>query len=407
MLMSRNLAAALFILLAAPVAAQDVQRIAAIVNDEVVSGYDLEQRVDLVLSTTRLQDNAETRRRLRREVLRSLIGEKLQIQEAARNNIKVADDELQRALSTVARQNNVPEGRFDEFLRANGVPRASLEQQIKADLAWTKLVRRRLRGSATVSEEEIDDAMARIRRDADVEESRLSELFLPVDSPDVELETQRTAERLAQQLRDGAPFPAVARQFSRGTTAAAGGQIGWVSAGQLPTEIERAIDGLQPGQVSAPVRAAGGFYVMQLHERRKAGASGGEVLLDLRRIMLPPGSDAAAVERVAAARQGCDEASGAALELGAAEPAVLEGVKLGALPPPLRAVLAELPIGRFSEPVRGEGGDVLLMICTRDDSNAGGPTREQVADGLMRQRMGMLAQRYLRDLWRTAHVEYR
>ena len=407
MRMSPVFAAALLVLLAAPAAAQDVQRIAAIVNDDVISGYDLEQRVDLVISSTRLQDNPDTRRRLRREVLRTLIGEKLQIQEAARNNIKVADDELQRALTTLARQNNVPDGRFDEFLRANGVPRASLEQQIKADIAWTKLVRRRLRGAASVSEDEIDEAMARIRSNADVDESRVSEIFLPVDSPDVELETQRTAERLAQQIRDGAPFPAVARQFSRGTTAAAGGQIGWVSAGQLAQEVERAIEGLQPGQVSAPVRAAGGFYVLQLHERRKVGSSGGEVLLELRRIVLPAGADPAVVQRVAAARQGCDEASVAAQELGAAEPTVLDGVKLGALAPPLRAVLAELPIGRFSEPVRGESGPELLMVCARDDSKAGGPSREQVADGLMRQRMGMLAQRYLRDLWRTAHVEYR
>jgi peptidyl-prolyl cis-trans isomerase SurA len=401
------LAAALFLLLGAPAAAQDVQRIAAIVNDDVISGYDLEQRIDLVVSTTRLQDNAETRRRLRREVLRNLIGEKLQIQEAARNNIRVSDDEVQRALATVARQNNVPENRFDEFLRANGVPRASLEQQIKAEIAWGKLVRRRFAGSAVVSGEEIDEALERIRRTAGVDEFRVSELFLPVDSPEQEVETQRTAERLAQQIRDGAPFPAVARQFSRGSTAAAGGQIGWVRPGQLAPEIEQAVAGLQPGQVSAPVRSAGGFYVLQLHERRKGGLSEEEVVLELRRVLLPQGVDPDEVRRVAVERQGCESVEQAAQELGGREGPALDGVKLGQLPPPLRAVLAELQVGRFSEPVRGEEGAELLMVCGRDDSKAGGPSREQVAEGLTRQRMGMLAQRYMRDLWRTAHVELR
>lgn len=400
------LVAALFaFFFAAPLAAQDVQRIAALVNDDVISGYDLEQRVDLVISTTRLQDNPETRRRLRRDVLRGLIDEKLQLQEAARNNVSVDDEEIRRALNIIARQNNIPEDRMDEFLRANGVPKDALEQQIEAELAWTKLLRRRMRASAVVSPEEVDEAMARIRRNADNPEARVSEIFLPVDSPDLEAETQARAARLAQQIRDGAPFAAVARQFSRGTTAASGGQIGWVRAGQLAPELETAIEGLQPGQVSEPIRAAGGFYVLQLHERRRP-AGAGEVLLDLKRIMLPASADLAEAQRVAAAAQGCDAAEEVAQQLGAGEVGDLDSLKLSELPPPLRSVLAELPVGRFSEPVRAANGAALLVVCAREEGQ-GGPSREQVAENLARQRMGMLSNRYMRDLRRAAVVELR
>lgn len=397
--------AALLVLFAAPLAAQEVQRIAAIVNDDVISGYDLERRVDLVISTTRLQDNPETRRRLRRDVLRGLVDEKLQLQEAGRNNIKVGDDEVRRALGVIGRQNNVPEGQLDEFLRANGVPKSALEQQVKAELAWSKLIRRRLRSSAAVSEEEIDEALARIRENADDAEARISEIFLPVDSPEAEAETQRAAERLAQQIRDGAPFAAVARQFSRGATSASGGQIGWIRPGQLASELEQTVERLQPSQISEPVRAAGGFYIFQLHERRRA-AGAGEVRLDLKRILLPANADPADARRVAAAAQGCENADAAAEELGAGDATDLNSLRLADVPPRLRAVLAELPVGRFTEPIQADEGLMLLVVCSREEGK-GGPKREQVSDDLARQRMAMLANRYMRDLRRSAVVELR
>ena len=399
------LAAALLGFFAAPLAAQEVQRIAALVNDDVISGFDLERRVELVISTTRLQDDPETRRRLRRDVLRGLIDEKLQLQEAARNNISVTDEEISRALDVIARQNNVPEDRMDEFLRANGVPKAALEQQLRAELAWGKLVRRRLRSSVVVSQEEIDEALERMRQNADDGEARLSEIFLPVDSPEVEAETQRAAERLVQQIRDGAPFAAVARQFSRGTTAASGGQIGWIRSGQLAPELEQVVERLQPGQVADPVRAAGGFYILQLHERRRA-AGAGEVRLDLKRILLPASVDPAEARRVAAETQGCENADAAAQALGGSEARELNSVKLAEAPPGIRSVLTELPIGRFSEPIRADEGLLLLVVCSREEGEAG-PSREQVADDLVRQRLGMLANRYMRDLRRSAVVELR
>ncbi|HZD25386.1 MAG TPA: SurA N-terminal domain-containing protein, partial [Alphaproteobacteria bacterium] len=96
--------------------AGSVERIAAIVNDEIVSGYDIEQRIDLVLATTNLQHPEETRRRLRHQVLRTLIDERLQMQEARKLNLKVTDEDLQRAYRYLERQNNIPQGQLDEYL---------------------------------------------------------------------------------------------------------------------------------------------------------------------------------------------------------------------------------------------------------------------------------------------------
>lgn len=394
------------LLCAAPAAAQQVQRIAAIVNDEVISGFDLESRVELVIRSTRQRDDPETRRRLRREVLRALVDEKLQLQEAARNNVKVGDDEIQRAFAAIARQNNVPEERFDDFLRAAGVPKSALEQQVRAEIAWGKLLRRRLRAAAVVSEEEIDEAMERLRQNADQPESQISEIFLPVDSPELEAETQRVAARIAEEIRAGAPFGAMARQFSRGTTAATGGAVGWVRAGQLAPELAQVVEQLQPGEVSDPVRAPGGYYVIQLHDRRTA-AGASETSLRLKRVQLPDSVDLGEAARVAAEFQGCEQADAAAQRLGAPTAGDVADVRLNELPPRLRGVLAELPIGKFSEPVRDEVGAMLLMVCSRETVAGKLPSREEISEGLMRQRMAMLAQRYLRDLRRSAVVELR
>jgi peptidyl-prolyl cis-trans isomerase SurA len=153
------------------------------------------------------------------------------------------------------------------------------------------------------------------------------------------------------------------------------------------------------------VRAAGGFYIFQLHERRRA-AGAGEVRLDLKRILLPANVDPADARRVAAATQGCENADAAAEELGAGDATDLNSLRLADVPPRLRAVLAELPVGRFTEPVQADEGLMLLVVCSREEGK-GGPKREQVSEDLARQRMAMLANRYMRDLRRSAVVELR
>ena len=269
-----------------PATAQQVQRIAAIVNDEVVSGFDVEQRIDMVIRSTRLRNTPETRRRLRQQVLRGLIDETLQLQAAQRNNISVSEADLQRAYGVLERQNRLEAGRLPEFLRANGLSQEALARQLRAEIAWSKLVRRRLQPSVSIGEDEVNEVLDRLQANADLPETRLSEILLPVDSPEKEEETLRNALRLVQQLREGAPFDAVAREFSRGATANNGGEIGWVQPGQLAEELDRTVAALAIGAVSEPVRATGGYYIIRLHERRNiAGDDPLETKLSLKQML--------------------------------------------------------------------------------------------------------------------------
>jgi len=388
-----------------------VQRIAAIVNDEIVSGFDLERRIDLMLVSTGQPNSQEARRRVRRDALRALVDEKLQTQEARRLKLRVSEDELRQGLGLIERQNRLPEGQLGAFLRQSGIDQEALKQQITADLAWGKVVRRRLTPTVSISDEEVDEALQRIKAAVDEPEVRISEIFLPVDSADQEEDTARDAQRLFEDVRAGAPFAALARQFSRAPTAATGGDIGWMRPSQLAEELEPVVRGLQPGETSEPVRASGGFYVLQLRQRRNPG--GGDPMdtrVRLLRATLALRSEApAAVERRgrAALDVGCESFLAAARGLAEASASDSEPTRIGDLAPAVRDAAATLPLGRLGPSVRTPDGLLFFMVCAREAPPAAEPVREQVLEGLTRRKLAMLAQRYLRDLRRSAVVELR
>lgn len=409
-------AAALFLLalaccLPAAAMAQEVQRIAAIVNDEIVSGFDLDRRIDLMLLSTGQQNTTDNRRRVRREALRALVDEKLQTQEARRLSLKISEDELRQGLLVIERQNRLPEGQLGAFLRQSGIDIDALKQQITADLAWSKVVRRRLTPNVSISDEEVDEAFLRFKASIGEPEVRVSELFLPVDSAEQDDEIYRNAQRLVEDIRGGAPFAALARQFSRAPTAATGGDIGWMRPSQLAEELEPALQALQPGETSEPVRAGGGYYILQLRQRRNPGGIDPmDTRVWLLQATVPLGQEPAqsVAERSRRALEvGCEGFLAAAGNIRNASASDAGRLRVGDLPPRLREAATTLPIGRLGPPVDMPGALLLFMVCEREAQVATVPEREQVMDGLVRRRVAMLAQRYLRDLRRSAVVELR
>ncbi|MEQ9640527.1 MAG: peptidylprolyl isomerase [Alphaproteobacteria bacterium] len=399
-----------------PAPAQQVQSIAAIVNDQVISGFDVEQRISLAIVSSRLRDTPETRRRIRGQVLRNLIDETLQLQEAQRTGIKVSDQEVERAFRSLEQQNRMPAGGLTQFLESNGIAKQTLERQVSTEIAWTRLIGRRIAPTVTIGDDEIDETLARLKGNADAELARVAEIFLPVDSPNEEPEVEATAARLVQQLRGGADFGAMARQFSRGATASGGGDIGWVQAGQLADRLDRALDGLQPGDITDPVRSTGGFYILGLVDRRKPGRTDPmQVTLALKQLLakapVEPEVKQAMLRTgaaIAADTQGCDALDAAAKRLAETAQVVdLGQIKLGEMPEAIRAAVADLEAGQLSQPLEIGGNVILLAVCDKEAPEVEAPSREKVAEQMHRQRATLLAHRYLRDLRRAAVVELR
>ncbi len=403
--------------LATAASAQNIQRIAAIVNDEVVSGFDVDQRVRLVMISTGLQDTPETRSRLRAQVLRTLIDERLQVQEATRLNIAVADEEIDRALRTIERQNNIPEGRFGDFVSSRGVGLSAVTTQVKAALAWQKLIRRTLQPRVTVSAEEIEAVVQRLEASAGRTELLLAEIFLSVDNPAQDGEVRRRAENLVRQIRSGARFPAVAREFSQGVTAAVGGDMGWVQPEQLSQELAEAVTALRLREISDPIRVTGGYYIVTIRDQRQIlGGGATDVELDLKQILLPLDAKASPDEletqvnlatAIRGAIGGCEDVESVAAELKSSESGSLGKMRLGDLPVKVRPAVADLKVGEISEPVRTGVGVHLFMVCGRSGDEAAEPDTDAIRDDIGNRRLSMMARRYLRDLRRDAVVELR
>jgi peptidyl-prolyl cis-trans isomerase SurA len=261
---------------AAPVApppARSTEGIAAVVNDDIISMSDLTARLQLALVSSGLPNTQETRQRLTPQVLRSLVDERLQLQEATRANVSVTDKEINEAFSKVAEQNRMQRDQLEKMLASQGVPRSTLESQIRSTIAWGKLVQRRLRPSIEIGQEEIDQVIQRIQANAGKPEYLAAEIFLAVDAPEREDDIRRLADRLYEQIGQGANFTAVARQFSQSAGAAAGGDLGWVQQGQLPEELDSTLRQLRPGQASRPIRSITGYHILMLRDERAVAAA--------------------------------------------------------------------------------------------------------------------------------------
>ncbi|HVO15902.1 MAG TPA: peptidylprolyl isomerase [Alphaproteobacteria bacterium] len=401
--------------------AEDIMRIAAVVNTEVISVYDLVARLHLIISSSNLPDSPELRQRLAPQVLRGLIDERLKLQEAKRLNIKVNDDEFNGAVADIERRNNIPAGQFKEFLAARGIDAGTIFDQIRSTIAWGKVVQQRIRPRIEITDDEVREAMDRIRANANQPRFAVSEIFLAVDTPEQEDSVRSGAERIVEQINKGANFGTIARQFSQSATAAVGGDMGWIEEGQLDTELDNALRKMQPGQIAGPIRTAGGYYILALRDKRIPGASAanpGDVTVSLAQVFLshPAKASAAQIEgqkklatTISQTAANCEDMQKLSRESGATSAGVIRNIKVGSLAEPLRPSAMSLPVGKASEPIQTKDGVVVIMVCERtgDTAPAALPKEVEVRETIGRQRMESLANRYLRDLRRAAFLDVR
>ena len=210
---------------AATAQSADSARIAAVANNRAITVLDVQSRIGLVFMSAGIPDNADTRKKLRPQILNQLIVEALQLQEAERVGVSVSDREIAQALAEIEKRNEMPSGQLFKILRQRNVNPIAIVDQVKSSIAWTKVLRRVIASRIRVSEPEIDEAIARLSANKDKLVYRILEIYIPFDreSGDSAL---RTTRRLIGQIRRGASFGGLARQFSQ------------ASAGKPPTRKE-------------------------------------------------------------------------------------------------------------------------------------------------------------------------
>lgn len=395
----------------------NVRRATAIVNGDIITGTDVSQRLALIVAANGGDVSEEERQRLRLQVLRNLIDETLQIQEAEANEITISEEEVDATFRQVAQQNFKQDlEAFDQYLRAQGSSTNTLKRQIKGELAWSRLLRRNIQPFINVGDEEVNAIIERLKASKGTTEFRIGEIYMSA--------TQETAPQVAEnmrkileQIRGGGSFVAYARQFSEASTAATGGDLGWVRPAQLPQTLAEAAEQMQVGQVVGPVEVPGGFSILYLIDSRQVlTADPRNALLSLKQLAIsfPEGiTEKQAAEQAAQfatatqAIKGCGAANEVAARLGAS---VVDNdqVKLRDLPAALQGAIAQLQIGQASQPFGSvEDGVRVLILCGRDDpESAAAPSFDAVMSRLENERVNKRAQIYLRDLRRDAIIEY-
>jgi peptidyl-prolyl cis-trans isomerase SurA len=404
----------------APARAQDAVRIAAVVNDEPISVLDLLARSKLMLLTLSQPATPENIRQIAANVLRQLVEEKLQIQEAKARGIRVPDEEVQAEMDALERGNGLPRGGLKRLFDANQIPLETLGNQIRARLLWQRAVLRKM-GPPTLlmSDEEIDEVLRQIQANKGKPEYLVAEIVLNVDEQAESLAAARvTVAQIAEQLRNGGSFQVLARQVSQSASAAVGGDLGWVSTGQLDPILEARLERMNPGELSEPIMTPGALHILLLRDRRIAGAprppapppqarpapaqasqpipaaspapapaprpavatttlTDGNRAQNVRTLQylfpLAPNMAPAAAQdimvRIAAATRepkNCTEFSGLGAKLGVGQPIDLGRVRVSELNPAIQFAAASLPIGRPSDPVRLPVGVIVLMVCQRE-----------------------------------------
>lgn len=404
-----------FAALTPPANAADTLRIAAVVNDEVITVMDVIARADFQVIASGQQPSAESRRALVPQVLRQLIDERLQLQEMKTKNIEIPDEDVLAELAEIENSNKMAKGAILAVLDQANLPHETVLQQLRARLGWQRAVIRRMRLTTQISDEDIDDALVQLRESAGKPESLVSEIFVSIDNPELEAEARANADRLVKQAREGTAFGVLAREFSDGASAAAEGDIGWIRQKQLDPVLDAALSSLEPGQVSEPIRTARGFYILAVRERRIAAVVDPLTIeVKLSRIDLPLAPTASQAERdsqtllaqqIAESVNGCPDFDLAGREMGGT-PRQTRAVRMIDLPVEMREMVAALPVGKASAPLPGERGIEILMVCQRSGED-GLPSREQVRQRLTFQRLDAQGRRYLRDLRQAAFVDIR
>ena len=382
-------------------------RIAAVVNEDAISVLDVRERTELILATTGLNDTPETRQRIIPQVLRTLIDETLQLQEAERQGFDLEQVNLGFAYGIVERNLGLSAGQLQNFMQYNQLSQESLDRQLSAEIAWSELVTRRMR-SDEVSEEDVDEEMLRIEATANEPAYLLAEMFLAVDEPEREAEIEANMRRLREAVMSGASFPQLARQFSQAASAADGGDLGWIAQSQLGGELAPVVTSMEVGTLSEPIRVIGGYSMILLRERRQGmEIDPMDASIVMRQAVLPLGSDPAMVREIGATLTTCDDYDALRQQRPDLLVSAAITIRLGELQPSFLEVLEDLMPGDLAEPIESNQGIHLVMICERMEPESPLATREDIRVSLENAQFDLIARGYLRDLRRQAFVDVR
>lgn len=235
-------------------------KIYALVNGEVITSSDMQSRINAFILTTGIPYNAQTKAMITNRVLQGAIDEKLKLQEAKNNNIRVTPHEIKTAVSEFEKNSGMKPGELRQALAEGNVRMSVWTSQLESDIAWRKLISNKIYGKISVSEADINRAYDDIKKDMSTQKYLVSEIVIAKKDA-------KELNQLAEVLRQDPRFELYAMQFSQSPSAANGGHLGWVTKGQLPSVLENTIVNMKEGGVSNPIAYGNDYYILKLEKR--------------------------------------------------------------------------------------------------------------------------------------------
>ena len=389
------------------------------VNDELISTYDVVQRMRLLIVTAGIQPTQENIPALQQEAARSLVDEHLEMQDlrsegkTQKFDLIASDAEVNDELADIARSNNTSADQLLAQLAAQGVGADTLKEQLRAEISWRGWIRGRYGSRIVIGDDQIKAYRKRVEAESGKPQYQVTEIFIDANRAGDEAAATAGAQQLIDQIHKGAPFAAVARQFSNSPSAANGGDVGWISPGEMPPEVDQALENLRPGQISAPIPVKDGAYVVYLRDRRAGGTTS---VVDLKQAAISLSKTATDAEvadaqskllAMRAKLNGCDNLAAE----GAKFPGVVTGdlgeTETKDLAPAFRDAAEKLDVGQVSDPIRTDAGLHLVAVCSKHMGGAQALTHDEIENRLFGQELSMIGKRQLRDLRNSATIEIR
>lgn len=384
------------------------EAVAAVVNDSVITTYDVRQRMRLMMISAQTQIPPEAMPQLQQQAMRDLIEERLELQETAEYDLKVSDDEMSKELSVIAAQSNTNTEGLEQALNAQGVSINTLKQQIRANILWPQLVQGRYRDRIRINDDEINNTLERMREDVSKEQFLVSEICIPVDDPAKAQQYYQGSLQLIEQMRKGVPFSVVAQQFSACTSAAVGGDVGWVHAGELEPELDQAIRNLPPGSVTNPIPSEGAFIILAVRDKREAVVAG-KPTFTLAYVSAPESIGNTAARAAFDEMKTADICSGRELRIDLGQNigyALLENMTLDKIDPRFRDSIEYLDRGDKGPVLDIDGSYHEVYVCDKDEG-LGLPSRSALESRIFQRQLTRIGQQYVRDLEREGTVDIR
>ena len=396
-------------LLATSVGATSVN-IAAVVNDSIITSADVEQRRDIIMATANIPMTVENQQKITPRIVQSLIDESLELQDAKSQSITVTDEEVTKAIEGMGAKGENNES-LRNFITRNNLSMVSVEGQVKAQLAWNKVVQKKLRRNVNVSQDEVARAQKSASTAPGEQDLRIEAISIRL-APGNEAAAKKLAEEIALQIKSGTDMATIAAHYIKQAEVHYNPPV-WVPETTMPAPLQQVVRNMKPGDVTPPLRSTQTLQILQLMDRQVAlkQSDNTEYALKQIAIAVPLKSDKQGMQKLRLAASilrtnpgDCMSETVPKVDL----PTEVKFVrtKLGSLSAQQRSVVSHLDVGDVSEPLPGDDALRLIVMCEKIEPAAGNlPAAEGVRQQLFEEKLELEAQKHLRNLRRDAYID--